>query len=72
MDNTGKHEKLSEGPVNDCRRVGEGVSSRRSRPKNGWMVLSQALPGLEPGFWEFRIRIPSDNHYTIAPRAGLD
>ena len=27
----------------------------------------KALPGLEPGFWEFGIRIPSDNHYTIAP-----
>jgi hypothetical protein len=30
-------------------------------------TFSKALPGLEPGFWEFVIRIPSDNHYTIAP-----
>ena len=36
--------------------------------KNGWNLL-KALPGLEPGFWEFDIRIPSDNHYTIAPLA---
>ena len=30
-------------------------------------LTMQALPGLEPGFWEYDIRIPSDNHYTIAP-----
>ena len=39
--------------------------------KARWKYLHQwshkALPGLEPGFWEFSIRIPSDNHYTIAP-----
>ena len=31
------------------------------------------LPGFEPGFREYdeRIKIPSDNHYTIAPLYGL-
>lgn len=32
----------------------------------------EALPGLEPGFWEDEIiRIPSDNHYTIAPPRNI-
>ena len=27
----------------------------------------KVLPGFEPGFREYVIKIPSDNHYTIAP-----
>ena len=27
----------------------------------------EVLPGLEPGFWEDNIRIPSDNRYTTGP-----
>ena len=30
-------------------------------------LQSEALPGFEPGFREIHIKIPSDNHYTIAP-----
>ena len=34
---------------------------------NGPLVKTQVLPGFEPGFWEDYFKIPSDNHYTIAP-----
>ena len=34
---------------------------------------TKALPGFEPGFREFQttVKIPSDNHYTIAPMGDL-
>ena len=31
----------------------------------------QAVPGIEPGFWEHVIRIPSDNRYTTRPYSAL-
>ena len=47
--------------------------------KGMFMPPDEALPGLEPGFCELKnpreprkaIRIPSDNHYTIAPMTSL-
>ena len=31
----------------------------------------KAVPGIEPGFWEHVIRIPSDNRYTTRPYSAM-
>ena len=36
--------------------------------KSDSRVKVEVLPGFEPGFRESNVKIPSDNHYTIAPR----
>ena len=35
--------------------------------KNCKFPCDKAIPGFEPGFWEYHFKIPSDNHYTIWP-----
>ena len=40
----------------------DDIGSKQRKPQK-----DQVLPGLEPGFWEDGIRIPSDNRYTTGP-----
>ena len=42
-----------------------------SNRKRFYQIIYKVLPGIEPGFEEFSIKILSDNHYTIAPHDGL-